>query len=55
MVRFAPNLTVQLMSFRVENELDPRDELRDVELPRAILALEHMLALDPDQFAAALH
>jgi Ser/Thr protein kinase RdoA (MazF antagonist) len=48
-------LTVQLMSFRVENELDPRDELRDVELPRAILALEHMLAFDPDQFAAALH
>ena len=47
-------LTVQLMSFRVENDLDPGHELRDVELPRAIFALENMLAFDQDQFAAAL-
>lgn len=47
-------LTVQLMSFRVENDLDPGNELRDVELLRAIFALENMLAFDQDQFAAAL-
>jgi len=48
-------LTIQLTSFRVENNLDPGNEQRDVELPRMIFALENMLALDQDQFAAALN
>ncbi|MDH3741791.1 MAG: phosphotransferase [Hyphomicrobiales bacterium] len=47
-------LTVQLMSFRAENNLGPGNELRDVELPRTIAALENMLAFDHNQLAEAL-